>query len=74
MHEVSVRDVKDGSQKAFFIWDPAMLGYMSVYVAKAALDGTLKNVVGSKVKAGKLGEFTVGKDGEIVYGKPLIFT
>ncbi|MFA6507471.1 MAG: autoinducer 2 ABC transporter substrate-binding protein [Treponemataceae bacterium] len=66
--------LKDGSQKAFFIWDPAMLGYMSVYVAKASLDGTLKNVVGSKVKAGKLGEFTVGKDGEIVYGKPLIFT
>jgi len=66
--------LKDGSQKAFFIWDPALLGYLSVYVAKAALDGTLKNVVGAKVKAGKLGEFTVGKDGEIVYGKPLFFT
>ncbi len=66
--------LKDGSQKAFFIWDPAMLGYMSVYVAKAALDGTLKNTVGAKVTAGKLGEFTVGADGEIVYGKPLIFT
>lgn len=66
--------LKDGSQKAFFIWDPAKLGYMSVYVAKAALDGTLKNVPGSKVKAGSLGEFTVGKDGEIVYGRPLIFT
>lgn len=66
--------LKDGSQKAFFIWDPALLGYMSVYVAKAALDGTLKNTVGSKVKCGKLGEFTVAKDGEIVYGRPLIFT
>ncbi len=66
--------LKDGSQKAFFIWDPAKLGYLSVYVAKAALDGTLKKTPGSKVKAGKLGEFTVGKDGEIVYGKPLIFT
>jgi rhamnose transport system substrate-binding protein len=66
--------LKDGSQKAFFIWDPAMLGYMSVYVAKASLDGTLKNKVGAKVKCGKLGEFTVGKDGEIVYGRPLIFT
>jgi rhamnose transport system substrate-binding protein len=66
--------LKDGSQKAFFIWDPAMLGYMSVYVAKATLDGTLSKTPGSKVKAGKLGEFTVGADGEIVYGKPLIFT
>lgn len=66
--------LKDGSQKAFFIWDPAKLGYMSVYVAKAVLDGTLPKKEGAKVKAGKLGEFTVGKDGEIVYGKPLIFT
>ncbi len=66
--------LKDGSQKAFFIWDPAKLGYLSVYVAKAALDGTLSKTPGSKVKAGELGEFTVGKDGEIVYGRPLIFT
>jgi rhamnose transport system substrate-binding protein len=66
--------LKDGSQKAFFIWDPANLGYLSVYVAVAALNGTLKNVPGAKVSAGKLGEFTVGKDGEIVYGRPLIFT
>jgi rhamnose transport system substrate-binding protein len=66
--------LKDGSQKAFFIWDPANLGYLSVYVAKAALDGTLKNTPGAKIKAGKLGEFTLGKDGEIVYGRPLIFT
>ena len=66
--------LKDGSQKAFFIWDPALLGYMSVYVAVAALDGSLKNVVGTKIKCGKLGVFTLGKDGEIVYGRPLIFT
>jgi rhamnose transport system substrate-binding protein len=66
--------LKDGSEKAFFIWDPAKLGYMSVYVAKAALDGTLANKVGAKVSCGKLGDFTVGKDGEIVYGRPLIFT
>lgn len=66
--------LKDGSQKAFFIWDPANLGYLSVYVAVAALNGNLKNVPGTKVSAGKLGEFTVGKDGEIVYGRPLVFT
>ena len=51
-----------------------MLGYMSVYVAKAALDGTLSKTPGTKVSAGELGEFTVGEDGEIVYGRPLIFT
>ena len=66
--------LKDGSQKAFFIWDPAKLGYLSVYAAVAAVDGSLKNVPGSKLKAGTLGEFTVGEGGEIVYGRPLIFT
>jgi rhamnose transport system substrate-binding protein len=71
----SVRSyLKNGSQKAFFIWDPANLGYLSVYAAHAALDGSLKREEGAKFKAGKLGEFTVGKDGEIVYGKPIIFT
>jgi len=66
--------LKDGSQKAFFIWDPAMLGYLSVYAAHAALDGSLKKAEGATFSAGKLKEFTVGKDGEIVYGRPLIFT
>jgi rhamnose transport system substrate-binding protein len=65
--------LKDGSQKAFFIWDPANLGYLSVYVAEAALNGT-KPTPGTKIKAGKLGEFTVGNDGEVVYGRPLVFT
>ncbi len=66
--------LKDGSQKAFFIWDPSKLGYLATYVAHYYLDGTLKNQVGFKFTAGSLGEFTVGKDGEIVYGKPLFFT
>ena len=66
--------LKDGSEKAFFIWDPAKLGYLASYVAHYALDGSLKNEVGFKFTAGSLGEFTVGKDGEIVYGKPLFFT
>jgi len=66
--------LKDGSEKAFFIWDPSKLGYLASYVAHYALDGTLKNQEGFKFTAGSLGEFTVGKNGEIVYGKPLLFT
>ena len=66
--------LKDGSEKAFFIWDPSKLGYLATYVAHYALDGSLKNQEGFKFTAGSLGEFTVGKNGEIVYGKPLFFT
>jgi rhamnose transport system substrate-binding protein len=66
--------LKDGSQNAFFIWDPALLGYLSVYAAYAALEGDLSKTPGSTFSAGELGEFEVGEDGEIVYGRPLIFT
>jgi hypothetical protein len=30
--------------------------------------------VGATVTVPKVGTFTAGKDGEVVYGKPLIFT
>jgi rhamnose transport system substrate-binding protein len=30
--------------------------------------------VGATVTAGKAGTFTAGQDGEVVYGKPLVFT
>ena len=38
------------------------------------LAGKLEIKEGVTFEAGKAGKFTVGKDGEIVYGKPLIFT
>ena len=66
--------LKDGSQQAFFIWDPALLGYLSVYAAYAALEGDLSKTPGTTFEAGELGTFEVGEDGEIVYGRPLIFT
>lgn len=66
--------LKDGSQKAFFIWDPAKLGYLSVYAAYEALEGNLSKEPGTTFEAGELGEFEVGEEGEIVYGRPLIFT
>jgi rhamnose transport system substrate-binding protein len=34
----------------------------------------IKGKEGDKFKAGKLGEFTVGKDGEVVLGDPTTFT
>jgi len=66
--------LKDGSEKAFALWDPYELGYLATWVTHMALDGKLSKTPGTKFKAGKVGEYTVGKDGEIVYGKALIFT
>jgi rhamnose transport system substrate-binding protein len=66
--------LEDGSQKAFALWDPFELGYLAAYVTHLKLAGKLENKEGVSFEAGKAGRFTIGKDGEIVYGKPLIFT
>jgi rhamnose transport system substrate-binding protein len=66
--------LEDGSEKAFALWDPAELGYLAVYATHLKLAGKLEVKQGAKVEAGKAGVYTVGENGEIVYGKPLIFT
>ncbi len=43
-------------------------------VAELRLAGKLDLKPGTKFTAGKAGEYTVGEHGEIVYGKPLLFT
>ncbi|GEM86571.1 substrate-binding domain-containing protein [Meiothermus granaticius] len=66
--------VKDGTVRDVVLWNPIDLGYLSIYAARAAVDGTLKE--GAKIKAGRLGEFTVTKDNislQILLGKPFIF-
>ena len=66
--------IQDGSEKAFALWDPYELGYLAVYATHLKLAGKLDVKEGVSLDAGKAGKYTIGKDGEIVYGKPLIFT
>jgi rhamnose transport system substrate-binding protein len=65
--------VKDGTVKAFALWSPADLGYLAAYGAAALASGQITGAEGEKFKAGKLGEYTVGKDGEVVLGPPTVF-
>ena len=65
--------VKDGTVQAFELWNPADLGYLAPYAAKALIDGTITGKTGDTFKAGKLGSFTVGKDGTVLLGKPYTF-
>jgi rhamnose transport system substrate-binding protein len=58
----------------FALWDPEELGYLATYATHLKLAGKLDVTPGTKFKAGKAGEYTVGDGGEIVYGKPLMFT
>jgi rhamnose transport system substrate-binding protein len=59
--------IKDGTVRDTVLWSPVDLGYLSVYAAKAAMEGPFK--IGQKIKAGRLGEFTVKAD---KYGKTIV--
>jgi rhamnose transport system substrate-binding protein len=65
--------VNDGTVTAFALWNPEDLGYLAAYAAKALVDGTITGKDGDKFKAGKLGEFTVGKDATVLLGDPFQF-
>ncbi|MET0414669.1 MAG: rhamnose ABC transporter substrate-binding protein [Actinoplanes sp.] len=66
--------VKDGTVKKFALWNPADIGYLAAYTGAAMASGKITGAEGEKFSAGKLGEYTIGKDGEIVLGPPLEFT
>jgi rhamnose transport system substrate-binding protein len=65
--------VKDGTVQGFELWDPANLGYLASYAAAALASGQITGAEGEKFKAGKLGERTIGKNGEVILGPPTVF-
>ena len=65
--------VTDATVTAFALWNPADLGYLASYAAKALIDGTITGTQGDKFTAGTLGEFTVGADGTVLLGTPYTF-
>jgi rhamnose transport system substrate-binding protein len=65
--------VKDGTVTAFALWNPADLGYLAAYAGAALSAGQITGAEGETFTAGDLGDYTVGKDGEIVLGDPTVF-
>lgn len=55
-------------------WNVTDLGYLSYYAAQALAQCKVNTTAGSKLTAGRLGNFTVGKDGEIILGQATIVT
>jgi rhamnose transport system substrate-binding protein len=66
--------VKDGTVTEFALWDPKQLGYLAGYAAAALASGQISGKQGEKLKAGDLGERTIGAKGEIILGPPTVFT
>ena len=65
--------VEDGTVTAFALWNPADLGYLAAYAAKALIDGDITGEEGDTFEAGKLGDFKVGADGIVLLGEPYVF-
>lgn len=65
--------VEDGTVTAFALWNPADLGYLAAYAAKALIDGEITGEEGDSFDAGKLGEYEVGADATVLLGDPFVF-
>jgi rhamnose transport system substrate-binding protein len=65
--------VEDGTVEAFALWNPADLGYLAAYAAKALVDGDITGKEGDTFEAGRLGEYTVDADGSVLLGEPFVF-
>ncbi len=65
--------VNSGVIEQFGLWNPEDLGYLASYAAQALVEGTITGKEGDKFKAGKLGDYTVGANGEVVLGPLFVF-
>jgi rhamnose transport system substrate-binding protein len=66
--------VENGTVSEFALWNPEDLGFLAAYTAKALVDGDIKGDEGDTFTAGKLGDFTVGKDNVVLLGDPFVFS
>jgi rhamnose transport system substrate-binding protein len=65
--------VKDGTIKAFELWDPAKLGALAAYAVVALQSGQITGAQGQSFKAGDMGTYTVGADSVVTLGDPTVF-
>ncbi len=65
--------VKNGTVKEFYLWNPTDLGYLAAQAAAALVAGTITGKEGDSFKAGRLGDYKVGANGEVLLGDPTGF-
>jgi len=66
--------LKDGTVTEMALWNPIDLYYLTYYVQAALVSGEITGAEGDTFTAGRLGSYTVGKNGEVLLGLPFIFT
>jgi rhamnose transport system substrate-binding protein len=65
--------VKDGTVEEFALWVPKDVGYLAGQAAAALVSGRITGKEGETFEAGRLGERTIGANGEIILGPPTGF-
>ncbi|MDK2980561.1 MAG: rhamnose transport system substrate-binding protein [Chloroflexota bacterium] len=69
--------VKNGASPQFALWNPADLGYLSVYAMHALATGEIKGEVGESFSAGRLGDYTIEDDPDlglnVLLGLPFVY-
>ena len=69
--------VKNGASPEFALWNPADLGYLSVYALNALTTGKITGKAGDKFTAGRLGDYTIQDDPtlglNVLLGLPFIY-
>jgi len=65
--------VKSGTMPQFALWVPKDQAYLAVYMAHALMSGEIEGNEGETFSAGRLGEYTVGANGEVLLGPPTVF-
>jgi rhamnose transport system substrate-binding protein len=65
--------IQDGSVQDIW-WNVKDLGYLTYYAAQALAECRITGKEGEKFRAGRLGEYTIGADGEVVLGPAVIVT
>jgi ABC-type hemin transport system ATPase subunit len=66
--------VNSGCVKQFALWSFEDLGYLSACAAHHVLAGDITGKSGDSFDCGKLGKKTIGDNGTVTVGEPLVFT
>ncbi len=65
--------VENGTCGQMALWNPVDLGYTSTYILEALATGKIEGNPGDVVKAGRMGDITIGENGVTVMGEPFVF-
>lgn len=65
--------VENGTCGQMALWNPIDLGYTSTMILEALITGKVKGNTGELVKAGRMNQVMIGKDGVAVMGSPFVF-